>query len=522
MRKGLLARAGSVLACAVAAGALAASAHASPLPATQVAEIEAIVAKAPYANATWGISVTDANTGERVYSRNAQRMFSPGSITKLFQGVAALESYGTDYRFRTPVHRVGRVRDGALDGELVLVASGDFSFGLRDRKGGRLAYADGGADHNEANSLGFVTRVTGNPLKALERLARDVRRSGITRARDVVIDDRLFETYTGWPDGAITPIWVNENLIDITIRPTSGTRPARYDWRPRTAAYRVVSAVRTGAATEIEVDEPRPGVVRVRGTIARGEGSTVRTFLVTDPQAFARTAFIEALERAGVRIGAKSTGDNPGAKLPARRTYPARTRLGQWVSPHMSEYVKVVMKVSYNRGADLLACLVGARVGLRDCEDGLGRATRIAQRLGVPGTGFFNFDGAGSIDANRHVPDTLNTLNRVATSQPWGAAYRASLPQLGVPGGGDIAVFGQDSPVAGRLSAKTGTRAGGPPGAPATLLGSRGLSGYLNGASGRQLLITVIVNDVPFEDFDAIFDVINDQVAIVEAVYRGT
>ena len=138
--------------------------------------------------------------------------------------------------------------------------------------------------------------------------------------------------------------------------------------------------------------------------------------------------------------------------------------------------MKVVNKISFNRGADLLACLVGARVGIRDCEAGLARTAEIAQGFGVPGTGFNNFDGAGSDDRNKHVPTTLNALNKAATSQPWGALYRQDLPQLGVPGGGDIATFGQTSPVRGKLQAKTGTRAGGAPGAPAGLLISRGLS----------------------------------------------
>jgi serine-type D-Ala-D-Ala carboxypeptidase/endopeptidase (penicillin-binding protein 4) len=252
--------------------ALAGSAQAAPLPAAQAAQIQSIISGPRYPNATWGISVTDAATGERVYGVNPQQMFVPGSITKIFQGAAALESYGPDYRFRTPVHRIGQVEEGRLRGTLSLVASGDFSFGLRDRTGGKLAYADGGADHNEANSLGLVKRVTGNPLRALNALARDVRRSGIVRATDVAIDDRLFQTYTGWPDGAITPMWVNENLIDITIRPTARGEAARYTWRPKTAAYRVVSAVRTGTATDLEVDEPRPGIVRVKGTIEAGAG----------------------------------------------------------------------------------------------------------------------------------------------------------------------------------------------------------------------------------------------------------
>jgi serine-type D-Ala-D-Ala carboxypeptidase/endopeptidase (penicillin-binding protein 4) len=509
-------------ACAAVLAAIGSSAHAAPLPAAQAAQIQSVISAPLYANATWGISVADAATGERVYGVNPQQMFVTGSITKIFQGVAALESYGPEYRFRTPVHRIGRVDGGRVRGALSLVASGDFSFGLRDRAGGKLAYADGGADHNEANSLGFVKRVTGDPLTALNALARDVRRAGITRAGDVVVDDRLFDTYTGWPDGAITPIWVNENLIDITVSPTARGRRARYNWRPRTAAYRVVSAVRTGSATDLEVDEPRPGVVRVTGTIEAGSGSTVRTFLVDDPQAFARTAFIQALERAGVRIDAATTGDNPTDRLPRSRSYPAGTRLGQWVSPQLSEYVKVVEKVSFNRGADLLACLVGARVGRRDCLDGLGRATEIVRGLDVPGTQFNNFDGAGSDDRNKHVPDALNLLNRVAASQPWASIYRESLPQLGVPGGGDIATFGTASPARGKLQAKTGTRAGGAPGAPAGLLTARGLSGYLVGASGRQFLVTVVVNDVSIESFDVVIDVIQDQVKIVEAIYAGT
>jgi D-alanyl-D-alanine carboxypeptidase/D-alanyl-D-alanine-endopeptidase (penicillin-binding protein 4) len=502
--------------------AVAGTAQAAPLPASSAAAIEALTTTAPrYANSTWGIVVDDALTGERVYAKNAQQMFVPASITKLAQGAAALDAYGPGHRLRTPVHRIGRVERGRLRGTLSLVASGDFSFGLRDRKGGTLAFADGGADHNEANTLGLVKSVSGDPLRALKALARDVRRSGIRRASDVVIDDRLWNTQA-WPDGPITPMWVNENLIDITLRPRARGARARYTWRPRTAAYRVVSTVRTGSETEIEVDETRPGVVRVSGTIAAGSGSTVRSFLVEDPQAFARTAFIEALERAGVRIGAPATGGNPIRKLPRARAYPPGTRLGQWVSPALNQYVKVVLRTSYNRGADVLACLVGARFGLRDCEAGLARATEIVQRLGVPALQFNHFDGAGSDDRNRDTPDALNTLNRVAAAQPWGALYRADLPRLGVPGGGDIATFGVTSPARGKLQAKTGTRAGSAPGSPAALLGARGLSGYLTGASGREYLITVILANAPITGVDDIIAVIEDQVKIVETIYLAT
>ena len=37
----------------------------------------------------------------------------------------------------------------------------------------------------------------------------------------------------------------------------------------------------------------------------------------------------------------------------------------------IDEYVKLIMKVSYNRGADLLTCLTAVKTGSTDCDDGL-------------------------------------------------------------------------------------------------------------------------------------------------------
>ena len=55
------------------------------------------------------------------------------------------------------------------------------------------------------------------------------------------------------------------------------------------------------------------------------------------------------------------------------------------------------------------------------------------------------------------MPDALNVLNASVTTQPWATIYRDALPQLGVPGGGDIATVGTTSPARGKLQAKTGT-----------------------------------------------------------------
>lgn len=70
----------------------------------------------------------------------------------------------------------------------------------------------------------------GNPLAALNQLAGRVRASGITRVNgNVVIDDRLFTPYDGFPDGLISPMWVNENLIDLLVKPGAVGQRASLD-----------------------------------------------------------------------------------------------------------------------------------------------------------------------------------------------------------------------------------------------------------------------------------------------------
>ena len=517
-RRGWWARALPLAGLAVLAAA--ASATAAPLPSASVAEIDRIVGDPRYQNASWGIAVRDAATGETVYERNADHLRVPGSLTKLFTGAAALQALGPDRRFVTPVHRIGRVEDGRVS-TLALVASGDFSFGLRGRRDGTLAFSL--ADHNNANALQNVSSVRGQPLRALRALARDVRRSGVREVGEVAIDDRLFTQFSGWPDGTISPMWVNENLIDITVRATARGRAAKVSSRPRTPAYRVVSRVRTGTETDLRLREPRKGVIRVDGTIADDEGSTVRTWTVDEPADFARTAFIRELRRAGVAVEAEAVAPNPTGALPRARTYPTRTRVARWVSPApFSEYVNVVFKLSYNRGADLMACLVGVAGGTRSCENGLARVTDRVIGLGVRGDRFFNFDGAGSLESNSITPGALNDLVGAARTQAWGGAFRAGLPVLGVPGGGSLAFLGTESPARGRFFAKTGTRIISPPGSPGGVLAARGLSGYLEGASGREYLVTIIVNGVPFVSVAETAPVSTDQIDIVDAIYRGT
>jgi D-alanyl-D-alanine carboxypeptidase/D-alanyl-D-alanine-endopeptidase (penicillin-binding protein 4) len=226
------------------------------------------------------------------------------------------------------VYREGAVKGGTLRGNLVLVASGDMSLGLREQRNGTMYYENlPKVDHSYADQLPGAVEPLGNPLAGLNQLASRVRASGITRVHgNVVIDDRLFASFDGFPDGLISPIWVNENLIDLLVRPGAVGHRASLKWRPVTASYTVSNRVTTVAAkkpTTLNVSEPTPGRLELTGQIAAGSPPTLRVWEVDHPAAFARTAFIEALRRAGVTVTAPATGPNPAALLPPKRGLPA-------------------------------------------------------------------------------------------------------------------------------------------------------------------------------------------------------
>jgi len=513
-------RLGVALIVAVSICAFSSQPAAADVPPSVSDTFDEVISDPLYENSTWGWDVVDVATGETLTQRNANLQYDPGSIIKDYTAAAVLDTFGADYRFRTPVHRRGPVRGGVLRGDLVLVGAGDFSFGLRNRPDDTLAYTN--FDHNESGTLPFAELLRGKPLAALRQLADDVRQSGIRRVGgDVVVDNRLFAPFDDWPDGPIDSIWVNENLIDIKVWPTSPGERARVGWRPHTGAYRVVSRATTkpaGAETDISVEDAGRGVIEVHGQIAADSDRQLDKFEIRKPARFARTAFVQALERAGVKVDASAVGPNRQGSLPGRGDYSRRTRLGRFVSPPLSEYVKIVLKVSYNRGAQLFGCLVAVEHGSRDCNDAAGEIMSTITPLGVSPLSTYLFDPAGSIDDARTTPRDMAEFHRRATTQPYGAALKAGLPVLGR--NGSLATTLVDSPAAGHVFGKTGTRVVTTPDDRVLVLGQT-LVGYIDTKGGRELAFALMVNDVPQVAFEDILKIFNDQGRMTAALQQG-
>ncbi len=180
----------------------------------------------------------DLNTGELIYNLKPDLVLLTGSLRKAFSSGLSLNELGADHRFETPVHRQGEVDgEGTLQGNLILVADGDLTLGGRVTPQNTIQFTD--FDHVDANAIGSAVLTPQDPLAGLDDLAQQIADAGIKEiSGDVIIDARLFDEFVvPNRERLISPIIVNENLIDVTIIPTEPGQPAMVDWRPKSAAF---------------------------------------------------------------------------------------------------------------------------------------------------------------------------------------------------------------------------------------------------------------------------------------------
>ncbi|MEX0587089.1 MAG: D-alanyl-D-alanine carboxypeptidase, partial [Pirellulales bacterium] len=261
--------------------------------ATNIGEV---IGAADFRTAHWGILVVDAASGETLFEHQADKLFAPASVTKLYSVAAALDALGAEHRFVTPIFAQGKLEGSHLAGDLILVASGDPTLGGRTDPHGKIAFTSG--DHIYASFRSATQLTEPDPLAGLNELARQTAAQVKSVTGDVLIDDRLFEhaESTGSGPRRVTPVMVNDNLIDLTIEPAAEGQPAKVRWRPESVAVRVDAMVTTvgprsgerkagtaAPSTEIDVHATPSGALVVRGRITADSKPVVGVHEVSRP-----------------------------------------------------------------------------------------------------------------------------------------------------------------------------------------------------------------------------------------------
>jgi PBP4 family serine-type D-alanyl-D-alanine carboxypeptidase len=510
MKFGVLARGVS---CCLAVLASFAGGHVlqAQSPATLEQRIQKVMERPEFAHSHFGLKFIEADTGKTVYALNSPKLFVPGSTTKLLTTGTAMELLGADYRFHTKIYRTGPIKDGTLEGDLVLVASGDLNLSNRMQPDGTMAFEDEDHSYGGPDSRGLP----GDPLTAIKDFAKQVAAKGIKKIKGhVLVDISLFpegerELGTGV---VISPIVVNDNVIDVIVSPgATENAPVDLKINPQSSYVRIINQATTGKAgsrntveyTDKKQNPDGTRTVTLTGSMALGAKASMHSYPVPEPSRFAATVLMEALKEQGVTASLAPFGETIDFKKLAA-SYTPDNLVAEHVSAPFSEEVKVTLKVSQNLHASTMPYLVGALVGHKTSgilQAGFDQENEFLTKAGLDLSGAAQSDGAGG-DAY-FTPDFMTQyLLYMSKTKDYDAFYRG-LPILGKDG--TLVKIQTASPAAGHVHAKTGTYGTYDALNKKLMVTGKGLSGYMDTASGQHLILALYVNmvSVPMDDPEA-------------------
>jgi D-alanyl-D-alanine carboxypeptidase/D-alanyl-D-alanine-endopeptidase (penicillin-binding protein 4) len=395
-----------------------------------------------------GVFVGPAGSDATLVARGAEERLVPASNMKLVTTAMALAALGEGRVFRTELYVDGSLRDGVLEGNLVVRAGGDPNLSAR--------FFDSPTSLFERwnTALGGLRRVTGA----------------------LILVDESFESKEFHPDwegndvskwycAPVRGLSLNDNCVDLTVSPGEVGGPPRVKLSPDTRYVTIENGAKTVAkATKPLAFWRRPGTneIVLRGEVA-AKGSPISfSCTVRNPARFFGTVFLETL---GLT-----------APIEERAAMPESLRGRAPAAAHESD-LRRTLQVCNRRSQNFYAEMLLKHAGGGSWEGGARAADEFLRGIGVDGA--VVRDGSGLSRRNRlSARDLVAVLRDMRGRKDFGA-FRDSLAAPGEDG----TLRKRLEDLEGRLRAKTGT-----------LTGVSALSGYLTTARGAELAFSVIVN----------------------------
>jgi D-alanyl-D-alanine carboxypeptidase/D-alanyl-D-alanine-endopeptidase (penicillin-binding protein 4) len=406
------------------------------------------------------VVVREVGADEPLVSHYPGTPRNPASTMKVLTTWAALELLGPAHTWRTRAWGTGPLRNGVLDGHLVLEGGGD-PFMTADRWWGFV---------NALRQAG-VERVTGDVIIDNSYFAYQ----GDDRA---AFDDRPYRAYNVLPDA----LMVNFQTVNVGIAPDALAGTVRVRLYPWPANMVVDNEVRldrgecrgAGGVVIASPEGPNGSRLAAAGHIRSGcaPASVVRA--VSRAPDFAYGTFRTFWEQSGGTIGG-------GMRL---GTVPADARLlHAHDSLSLAEVIRLVNKFSSNVMARHLLLTLAAEKAGRPGTTANGQRV-ISEFLagrGIVIPGLVIENGAGLSRVERVTAAGLAEVLLDAVRGPFAAEFQASLPLAAVDG--TLRRRFRTPGMEGRVRMKTGN-----------LQDVSALAGYVSAASGRNYVAVIILN----------------------------
>ena len=430
------------------------AANAAPLP----PDVAATLDRAKLPRESLVAVVQEVGSSRPRLAWQAEQPVNPASLMKLLTTFAGLEMLGPAWSWNTPVWLQGTVKDGVLDGNLVIKGSGDPKF----------------------------------VLERVWLLLRRVQQAGVREIRgDIVLDRGAFNVpeqnpadFDGEPlrpyNVRADALLLNYKALVFTITPDLARGVATIGVDLPLAGVRVDASVPLTAGPcedwrgALRPDFSDPLRARFTGSYASACLEKNWALAYADPKSYNERALLGLWnDMGGKLLGTVHDG-------PAPNTRPSF----ELASPALAEVVRDINKFSNNVMAQqLFLTLALTQRGLGSPE--LAREVLrqwVVKRLGGAGAdagvGLVIDNGSGLSRDSRLSARLLARLLQVAWASPVMPELMSSLPVSGIDG-----TLKRSRATLGRAHLKTGS-----------LRDVNGVAGYVLSNSGRRYVLVAIVN----------------------------
>lgn len=442
------------------------------------ARLESILDRHASGGATVSARVMELPSRRVLFEKAIDQPRMPASNMKLLTSATGLDVLGPDYSFCTAIF--------LHDGDLHVVGMGDPALG----------------DERIERELGH------RRLAFLDEWIEAIRGAGVTRIEgDLIYHDGWFESLTvhpswehddlvHWYAAPVSALNLNDNCIDVTVRPTQPSEPVDYEVVPRTQSVQIINHCMTGnggSPTIIRV--PYADVYVLGGQCPKKR--TLQSKPIGDPAMFLADALRTRLKAEGIPITGSlhSFRDVMEIERDASGDHLLLTIGDRTINPlavHKTAIKDVLWRINQN-SQNLFAECLGKEAGrTHDARRGLAhpgswagadRAIRgFLDRMGVDHDELVVADCSGLSRENRVTVRIISDLLAAMFDHPDAAAFRASMARPG--GNGTLRSRMRD--ISEHVYAKTGY-----------IRGVRALSGYVHTQEGKWLCFSFIYNDIP-------------------------
>jgi D-alanyl-D-alanine carboxypeptidase/D-alanyl-D-alanine-endopeptidase (penicillin-binding protein 4) len=436
-----------------------------PAAASLAHDLDAILDAPPLQRSYWGVMVRSLATGRTLYARNGGRLLMPASNLKIVTLAAAADRLGWSYTYETRLFAPGPVRNGELQGDLLVVGSGDPQIGEGSPP---TAVFDG-----------FAGALIGKGIHRIDgRIVGD----------DNAWNDETLGFGWSWDDlsegyaAPVGPLQFANDSVQVTVAPGPETGASAAVTISPPGALAVVNEVSTSAAGSPPSIEARRSAgahaLVLRGSVPAGLAPIVRMIAVDNPTQFFATMLRQTLVSDGVDVAGPAVDVDDIRDAPPRQGEAAAYR-----SPPLSDLAVRLMKSSQNQYAETLLMTIAAAAGTPTFAAGRRVVVETMERWGVAPGALIMADGSGLSRYNYVTPDALVTiLAHVDADAKLKGPFEAALPVGGEDGTLEHRFGG--TPAAANVRAKTGS-----------MTGVRALSGYVTTADGERLAFSILANN---------------------------